>query len=286
MKTNKVHITLAVLALFLLIGASQSYAWQVNQHYTNNTGQTAYDLTKILGGHVTCTDTMLNLPFTQFETAYRGPFTFFHWSGGSVPPGQQGHACFSTNTPTVPPFVALWTDAGGNFIGVAGPVAYPRLEYFGGPPSVVKIQIGNEWHSWTGSKYPPQTGDTLGAYVGTFTIGDAKIAIDTVTRSLEELDSTLLMEPGLTWIDVPALEGAVAPGDIDSVSMPIGRRGPGTNVYLFFTMTGGGKQSYDVIIYNIPDPVPALTNWGLIILISLLLLSAVYILFRRRRQLA
>jgi len=288
MKTNKVHITLTVLALFLLIGASQSYAWQVNQHYKNLTGQTAYDVTKIFFGSVNCTEAMMGQPFNSFEATQFGPFSLFHWWNGQVAPNDYGHVCFSTDKSFVPPRLTLWSDANGLFTGLAGPV--PNLamvvQRVKADAVQIQIQIGNEWHYWTGAGYPPQAGDTIGSYVGSFTIGDVKVAYGKEKRPLKDLDSTLLYDPELTWIDLPGLNGTVIQGETSDTTINA-QIEPNSFVFLYFTLEGAGVQAYDVVAYAYTGkPIPALTNWGLIILISLLLLSTVYILFRRRRQTA
>ena len=66
MNNLRIKSILAGIALLAFIGSSPAFAWQVNEHYHNQTGQDAYDLTKILLGTVNFTDTMMNLPFNDF----------------------------------------------------------------------------------------------------------------------------------------------------------------------------------------------------------------------------
>jgi hypothetical protein len=282
---------ISVLLLLIIVGVSPVLAWQVNEHYTNNTGQNAYDLTKfIFGPNLSFTDVMLNQPYPDFEQTNYGSFTIGHWYDNTdnafVAPGDQGHACFGTNAPTAPPYIAYWTDIDGNFIGIAGPVMTYHIGYDAGSGQVL-IKIGNEWHYWTGTGYPPQPGDELGTYVGEVTVPEVKYAIDSAGLPwvLEDLDSTILTDPNLFFADIPGLTGTYAGGDelmqwLDpGIPLEYGQK-----IVLFFTAEGpGGENAYDVIVWEYKPQVPSLTNWGIIILITLLVLSTIYVVYRRRR---
>ncbi len=277
---------LALLTVLVLLAGSSAFAWQVNQHYTNNTGQTAYDLTKILLGNITCTDTMLNQPFADFTRTGFRVYSVFHWYNGTVAPGEKAHCCFSTNAPVAPPYVALWTDASGSFIGLAGPVAIPYISY-NQVTNEIQFQLENQWHQWTGSGYPPETGNGLGDYVGPITMIDVQYAIDVTDRELEELDSTMLEAGELTWLPIPDLTGPLNGGEIISALVGSEPIELGTNIVLYYQMEGpGGEQAYDVVSYKYGTKVPSLTGWGIIILVSLLILSTLIIVMRRRRRLA
>lgn len=276
MKTHFRNTIVAALVLMLVCGSAM--AWTVNEHYTNNTGQTAYDCTKILVGHYTITDAMLNQPFANFTQMFWGPFTILHWDNGTVPPGAQGHMCFTTSSGTVGPYAALWTDAGANFIGIAGPVMTPNIGIDAGGNMVFKV--GNNWHTWTGTAYPPSGNDSLGAPVGDVTIISAGYATDTVEHPLEELDSLNL--EGLAWTDLPELVGVVGAG-AEVQTEVAGDLQDGEVVLFMFAMEGpGGEQGYDVVQVPLNPTVPSLTHWGVILLLVLLVASAAYVLYRRR----
>ncbi|MCP4566047.1 MAG: hypothetical protein GY841_00545 [FCB group bacterium] len=245
---RKKHLAFVGVVLLIIFAGTQAMAWQVNEHYKNNTGQNAYDLTKILLGNVTATNAILNQPFTDFEQIQFDTFSVFHWYNGAVAPGDYGHACFSTNSQVVSPYVALWTDASGYFIGIAGPVATPGMSY-DDVDGTMRFQIGNEWHHWNGTSYPPSPGDAIGEYVGPITILDAKYAIDDQNRDLIELDSTLLTDPGLAWEPLPELIVTIEPGGV-AVADVVMDFSPGINVNFFFAMEGAGDKAYNVVVYN------------------------------------
>ncbi|MEW5922798.1 MAG: hypothetical protein AB1746_02295 [Candidatus Zixiibacteriota bacterium] len=285
MKIHKITWMLpAVVALVCLLYVPGA-AWQVNEHYTNNTGQTAYDLTKILLGNVICTDTMMNQPFASFTHMPFGSFTFFHWYDGTVAPGQQGHACFSTNAPLIPPFAAFWTDQDGHFIGLAGPVVMPSIDY-NSQTGEITFKIGNEWKNWTGAGFPPQTGDAPGGNVGDVTIIDAFYTLEPNGYDLEQLDSASL--GGLNWFQIPGLVDLV----VDTMDEAVAVVTPdpayiaeNSQILFMFYVEGGGQQAYNVVqrtIYH--QKVPSLTSWGLAVIILLLIISTIVVIYNRRRR--
>jgi len=287
MNKIKRNYTVWGLIFVLLIACSPAFAWQVNEHYTNNTGQTAHDLTKILMGDIYCTDTMLNQPFADFTRLGFGAFTFFHWYTGTVAPGEQGHACFSTSSPVVPPCAAYWTDAAGNFIGPAGPVMVPSVG-FNPNTGEALFKIGNEWQQWTGTGYPPQPGDGLGPYVGDVLVSSAYYALDSVQHPIEDLDSATLANLG--WQPLGELEGRNIPGG-DAVEQPVQFNPvditPKTQVLFMFFVEGGGQEAYNVIQRSAyRERVPSMTNYGLGVIVLLLILSTIFVYYRRRKATA
>jgi len=280
---KSLRFVVTILAV-LVIMTAPALAWQVNQHYHNNTGQDAHNITKIILGQVNCTDTMMNQPFDAFDQMWMGPFTFFHWydtTGDVVPHCSYAHCCFSTSAPTVPPFVAFWTDADGNIIDIAGPVARPGIEYDPITGTVV-FRIGNDWHEWTGAGWPPQEGDTLGNPVGPIDILDAKYQWVDEPLELEDLDSSLL---GVgQWNDLAELIGPVASGAERIQVIEPDRVAAKKYIVMFFSMIGDGKEGYDVVVKEALEPkVPSMTNYGLIALLALIILTTVVVVWRRRR---
>ncbi len=273
--------------LFLLLVASSASAWQVNQHYKNNTGQNAYDLTKfIFGPDIVFTDMMVNQPFPDTTQVPFGSFTVGHWYDladvAFVAPGDYGHACFATNAKTAPPYCAYWTDASGNFIGRAGPVMDAHIRYVF---KKLYFKLSNLWRRWTGAGYPPLAGDNIAEPIGEIDVLDAMYAVDSVGRvfDLEDLDNTLLGQ--YTFNDLPGLEGVVDTLlDVTAIVEDIALQ-DGYTVLLYFSMIGpAGEEAYDVIAWEVEqERVPATTNWGLAILLILLIGTSIYLYKRRSR---
>jgi hypothetical protein len=284
MTTTKFYRLLFIIAaaVIMLLGVS-AFGWQVNQHYVNNTGQTAYDLTKILLGQHTFTEVMLNQPFTNFEDTVWGGFTLGHWYNGTVAPGQYGHACFSTNSNPAPAFAALWTDANDSIIGYAGPVAKVGIEWHEAT-GTLKFLIDNEWRQWTGSKYPPVTGDTLGPLISQVTISGAAYAMIEDSLPLAQLDSAGFFANPTT--DIPEMDVLLTKGTEVTHAVDIGKWPEYYKTVLFyFRLDGDGKHSYYVVQRRLDKPVatPSLTNLGLAILVALLIITAIYVVYQRRR---
>jgi hypothetical protein len=276
----------AFAASIMLISGAPAYAWQVNQHYKNLSGQTAYDMTKILVGQHTFTEAMLGQPFNNFAQLQWGGFTFGHWYNGSVAPGDYGHACFSTSSNPAPAFVALWTDINGNFIGPAGPVMGVGVA-FDTAQGLAAFEIDNEWHFWTGTKYPPSGSDGLSAYVGPVTISNAAYAVNDTLLPIEKLDSTLF--PTLTWHPLTDLVRTMDGGTQATQTVYLGKQPTTKAVLLRFSADGAGKHSYYVVQERCtkrPPPIPSLTNWGMAILIVLLIISAIMVFYRKKRAIA
>jgi len=255
-------------------------AWQVNQHYYNNTGQTAHDLTKIIPGNYNITEAMLNQPFANYEVVHINGYTIIHWYNGQVAPGERGHACFSTDALHRPPvIVSLWTDVNGNFIGIAGPVVgtYPWLDVADGH---IKLEIGNDMAAWNGTSYPIQVGDGPGAPRGPINLSQVYYAFSEIGRPLEDLDSTLFDSPDLAWHQLNDVGLAYQ----DSVQIDIGRP-RGAYVLFRFDLDGADGQSYYVIQRYLGKgwKVPSLTEWGLFILVLLLIASGIVVIRNRRR---
>ncbi len=269
------YIVVLTLCIVVLWSVS-SFAWSNNQHYTNNTGQPAYDLTKILRGVYVLTDTMLNRPFADCAVGYFPPYTIAHWYNGVVQPGEKGHACFTVaGGSSADIIVALWTDSLGQFIGVAGPSPSSRVWKQG---VNTYFFLKNLWSTWTGTGWPPLPGDTTGSPFGPFDVTGVQYAITDHLRPLEALNDSLLGVPSLTWI--PLSDVTL---DFDEERLyNLGNLGDDFVILVRFEAEAMGMQTQEMIQYPIGPTIPTLPEWGLIILTMLLLATAVWLMRKRR----
>jgi hypothetical protein len=290
MKVNTRHwlLVVVVLALFVLTTGSPVFAiWQVNQHYHNNMADsaTAYDLTKIIRGNVHIMNVALGTPFTVFDSLTFGfpPRTIFHWSGGVVPHCSWFHGCFQTDT-RPRSVAAFWTDSLGHKIGRAGPVHIFEITY-NPVTQEAAFTLINDWQEWNGAGFPPQPGDDFGDYVGVVQVLDAKYALDDANRVLADLDSTLLVTPGIVWHPLAELIGPINPGDSLMQVVNVGELPPGRNIDVYFAMQGpSGEGAYDVVVLQRPTGViPTLSEWGIIIF-GVVLIGFITWVFLKRRQ--
>ncbi len=283
----RLHKLTLLVILTLLLTASSASAWQVNEYYKNNTGQDAYDLTKFIEGPSVITEAMRNRPFPDFQQVPLGGVTLGHWydiTGQTVvEPGQTATACFSTNMAQKPEvYAAYWTRADGSFIGPAGPAMAFDIALQG---NHVALNLNNQWQYWSGVGYPPEPGDGLDGYIGSVNVIDVKFAVDSFNTifQLEDLDSTLLLLYEFT--DIPELEGILDTTEIRThVDTTIHVKG-GYTVLYYFSMQGPfGEEAYNMIAWEVVIPfVPATTNWGLAVLLILLIGTSIYLYVRRSR---
>jgi hypothetical protein len=279
-------IVCALAALIVMVTGAPARAWDQNQHYRNNTGETAHGLTKVLAGNNAFINVQLNQPFPSFQQAQFGGYTLGHWYGDSVAAGDEGHACFSLASTPVPAFASFWTNDTGGITGYAGPIMTVNLHYDCNT-GIALLGITNEWHQWNGTEYPPQRSDGLGGYVGTVTLSDVYYAVvDSAYTDLSHLDSNLI--GALAWETVGIGDPPpVEPGETYTDTLHMYPRGSADALILRFNAFGDGQESFYVVQTLCEGrPVPSLTNWGLAVLVVLLIISAATVLYRRRHALA
>lgn len=175
--------------------------WDVQEHFTNHTGQIAYDLTKILPGSWLITEAIHD-KFQSHTVLNFGAYTIIHWFNGQVASGAQTAACFNVMGPFNPPVAAVfWTNQYGQIIGQAGAPVYisGRLNLAGN----LIVDVNNSWREWTGTMYPPEAGDGIGNPVGPI---DAQVyyAVAADRYELEEMDPCFVAQTDWTEVD-PAL---------------------------------------------------------------------------------
>ena len=279
MKKSFTWLLVVAFVLGMTLFWSQlAYAWTVNQHYQNKTGQTAYDLTKILMGNYVLTDTMLHLPFDSCTIIPLGPFAIVRWHGGQVAPNGWGHACFTT-AQNIKPLVVipLWTDANGLIIGTAGPAVGAFIDVIK-ETNRVRVRLNHYWRHWTGTGFPPELTDSAGAFYGRIIGTEVHYAVIDEELPLEELNDSL-WGPYSSIVWNPLDTFYVDSLEEKSYDLGIGDNG---DVYLFrFNARGDGLDMYEVIQHKIVRP-PTLTQWGLIVFAGLFILTLIYVLKKRK----
>lgn len=270
-----VGVTVCVLAA----GSTNALAWTVQQRYHNGTGQTAHDLTKILEGWWTITDAIHDKFASHgvHHHYHNGQwYTVIHWYDGSVEHCQWTWACFDTSNNQQPKVVeVLWTDLDSDFIGPAGPAVGVGVDWVAGNTVVT---VGHDWASWTGDDYPPEPGDGPGTPHGPITVSNVYYALTDVERPMAQLDEALYTDPSITW--VPLSGFGLTYGQANPINLGAL---PSDRVLLFRCEAAGeGATSQEIIQFRLAV-IPTVSEWGLIVLV-LLMLTAGTILFAKRRR--
>lgn len=127
----------------------RALAWSHNEHQTNATGATAYDVVKILEGDYTITE-MQDWDFAQHDYYHRSVNgqvqTVLRWWNGSVAPGHTGDVCFTAvplggSAPHAKIIGAWWTDANGVPLGNYYPALSMEIDF--ADPANPIVRIGN-----------------------------------------------------------------------------------------------------------------------------------------------
>jgi len=274
-------ILIGVTVCVLAASSTPALAWTVQQRYHNGTGQTAYDLTKILKGYWNITAAIHDqfAAHSVYHYYYNGQwYTIIHWYDGTVAHCQSTWACFSTSNHKRPKVLCvLWTDQNGYFIGPASavPAIGIGVDISGGSTIVT---VGHDWANWTGDNYPPDSGDTEGTALGTITVSNVYYAVTNVERPMVDLDEALYTDPGITW--VPLTGFSLDYGQTNAIDL--GALNPQDVLLFRCAASAGGETSEEIIQVALPT-IPTVSEWGLIIL-TLLLLTAGTIVFARRRR--
>lgn len=206
MKHLILFIFCCAFLFFAWLNNEHVYAWSHNEHFHNNTGQTAYDVHKILDGRYAITAMMTGQPFNSTNWYWRGNETVLRWYDGQVPNCQRGHCCFTAKPRIVYiPVRAIikkkyWTDRYGAYIGDCGPnISIIVTPYEWG---VFNIEVGN--FSFSGEL------DNYLEHTPPFFADQMAIAFTERQLPLEELTVENIFEGGvqLDWQDVmtPAMQ--------------------------------------------------------------------------------
>lgn len=251
--------------------------WVIQQMYHNDTGETAYDLTKILSGHVNVVGA-IHHKFKKHKVDHVFGLTVIHWYDGTVEPCEWTWACFWGTGPKPTVLAAFWTREDGSIIGRAGPAISSGV---GVREGGTFVDVGHDWCEWSGTGYPIEEGDGCTDGLGEVDLTDVHYAITDVWRTMEELNEDLFTDRDIDWI---ALES----GPINyegTVSYEIPQLAPEDVLLFRFEATEEVQTSREILQYGKPRAIPAVSEWGVVVMV-LLVLSAGTIVFRRFRAVA
>lgn len=283
MKRNKIRWLAGVVFVAMVVGLSAPAALPVwiNQKYTNNTGQTAYDLTKGIRAEEGCPTPVLlyahSDSFDQHEhsEAYEGCLKI-RWYDGQVSNGNSSWFCAQVASGPIDMTAAYWTDAGGSFIGIAGVSMWASYSNAGGN---VILRARNTWRYWDDTVF----GDTVGTVSGS----QVYYALSDTLFALEALNENLFTDPSITWQSLSNFNN-LAPEQ--TASYDIGPQGFGKVVLFRFLVTGKDSTATnytttEIAQFEITTPYPTMTQWGLIIFAGLFILALIFVIRRRRARL-
>ena len=276
----------ANLRRWLLVASAMGmvFAWSVtahahwyNQCYINKTGQTAYDLTKIVVTNAPVTNAMRDHPFKNAVMCPFDPYTLIHWDSGQVPPNGLASGCFVTEATEIEVLGAWWTDSLGRFIGMAERL--PTVRILERPGGVAMAQLAHVAVDWTGAGFPPEPGDGPGAPLGPIEVTELNWAV--IDRELPpEMLNDSLWGPFSRIIWHPLGDLVLCYGD--STVFDLGPQTPGKTILVRVNLENGG---YEVVQYRMRGgDIPTLTEWGLIIFAVLLSAWMAWMFLRRRRR--
>lgn len=261
-------LTIGLGMAVVMLWSCSAFAWNNQEHYQNKTGQTAYGLTKILAGTHSITDA-IHTTFSNHTVIHSLGKTIISWSGGTVPNNGSASVCFETKSGHKAPVVCVyWTDESGNMIGsipVMGSYPQASLRTVSGPggPTVVAT-VTNAASQCGGTPQPIELSDIGYAFE------------DREPYTMEELNCDL---GGWTPTDPAVCTLKVGL----SKDFDLGTYTRGNLVRFMYRATVGTAQLDCEIVQSTVPLVPALTEWGLLVLAVLVLASGVWVVIQRKR---
>jgi hypothetical protein len=270
MSRNAERCWLVAVALCVLLAfVSPAQAWDVQEKCTNNTGQLAYDLTKIVIGEGAVTGAIRNQLGTPTITTHSwgsGTVSIIHWGPGgppvsSTPPNNWVWGCFNSSG-RARTIAALWTDCYGRFIGFAAVEVTVYAEW--GDDGTLVIIIEHSWYEWTGTQFPPEEGDQIGDPMGPITITDLSYAIAGHMRPLDELNDDLLNDPSIEWF--PLATDVTLGSAGEAISYTVDQIGVDDVVLLRYVASGEGistptiQQFRPSLVSDVPAPGTTVPN--------------------------
>jgi len=254
--------------------------------YRNTTGQTAYGLVKRIEGNVPIVDAIHDA--FEGHLVVHDPtdeWTVLHFGyGGSVPNGETTKACFITDRPrAVNVYSAVWWGPGmEGYIGEAGPPVSSNVN--NERDGSTRAELSNDWHACDCQGDPLDPNECRGEPHGPITITEANFAVIDEPLRMEALDRELLDQHNIPW---QALDGPTILNHGETGSYNLGQLTPGDVVLLSFTVSGDGQTSEQMLQFKVPRAaIPALYQWGLIIMAVLLVTAGVVVILRKRRATA
>lgn len=281
LRQRKCFIMIAITIGVVMVYNTTALGLYVQEKCYNNTGQAAYELTKIVVGEGIVTraiDNQLGSPSITPHTPVGGgaPVSIIHWGPGGtpVPNGDWVWGCFSASgSPQLGS--ASWEDSDGNFIGRAAVEVTVNASEVGDD---IRVGVEHTWREWTGTGYPPEPEDDFGDPLGPITGTDVYYAITDHRRTLEDLNEDLYNDPEITWVALPDFLLSNA-GDTDSYNL--GELEPSDIVLLRFVASGEGISTPTIHQLQPNAPIPTLSQWGLIVMAGLLLTVGAIVIRRR-----
>lgn len=279
--------------LFLFIGNAIAMACcYTSKRVHNNTGVDAWDIVIMMAGRRTVVNHYDGNPnglhFRQFSTwqAQLGGqwYTYMRWfdpadgnTPGPIPFCSYVRIGYYLNKPAKYAH-GWWTDAGGGRIP-NGHIQQPShwVRYWNFADRLPRLILSNDFAEiiLADSIIPGCPEPTLlsNFYYGVF---DAEIPLDSLSG-----DNPNLL--GLTPVGPPSIQfDSVGQSYYIDINEPIEE-----GQYLVYRFEGGITNDYmDYGQHEMERKVPSLTEYGVIVLVALLLLSGIFVLYRRRRATA
>ncbi len=259
-------ILLALLFICFIFSISAfADSWQ-NERIRNRTGGTANDLEKWLQGDVLISQ-WLSTHFSSFSYLYNAPgnYTKLTWSNGTVPNGTWCGACVKTNQRRIRhKYLPRWSYAKSD--SVAGPaLSHEFFEY--DPPSkgMVSLSVSNN----------AEDGGPM-----TIQIIQTTVVDDIIPMQKLVYDSLGSVNWERTWTNVALpLQGLF---NCDMYNISAGK----AVIYrakVYLNSDPSNVVEYVGQFQAAESAIPTLTQWGLIILVALLVTSAVFIMLKKRK---
>jgi hypothetical protein len=280
MANQKRRLLQAMAVTVLVVGFSTSaFAWNVQEHLTNLTGQNVNDLTKIVISAGGVTDAITN-DFGAPTISNGILYDSIHWGpGADLPPGGTTFGCFNVDTAGPVLATSFWTND-GVIVGLAGVEVTVVEDLSGGGGGDLILDISNDWVHWGGTVWPAELGDDFGPPVGPIALTDVFYAYVNISRPMEELNADLNTDPSITWQPLPNMN--LGSGAQDTFDLGI----PQDDVVLFrFVAAGAGLST--PTIHQFGEPVvPVMSPWATGLMLVVLTTMGMLALFVRRHATA
>ncbi|KPL02689.1 MAG: hypothetical protein AMJ73_08405 [candidate division Zixibacteria bacterium SM1_73] len=262
---------LAAIALgVLMVWTAPTLAWDCQQEYHNNTGQTATDLRKVLDREVTIT-AAIHDKFAQHEWWHEDGKTIIRWYDGAVEHCEWTWACFDfQGADQVEVEEVYWTQGGSPYDDAGSSIGGGASFGTGSSAGYADVTIvaRNSLNS--------QFSDTATIYAT-----NVYWAVVLHRYDLNELNQSLFVDPSITWNPLPDFQLAYE----ESENIPLGD--VRSNTYILFRFHAeqaeGALPVTEIWQIQVPPQGPTLTQWGLLILVILIVSSGVFIMGRRRK---
>lgn len=260
-RTNRwLMITISLIMVIAMAASASADTWQ-NEKLTNNTALPATNLEKWLVGDVRVSN-WGSFRFNSFDYTYNQTDneTVLKWHNGTVLPGQLTSACVRTDKNEIKhKYKPRWTYDAADSV-VAGPALSHDFVAQGG--DIHRLEIGNT------------------------TVDGGPLTIQTIQVGSVSTPVTIgqLFFDSLEFVIWTYTDNNVSLATDDSIS------------FTGLSLPSGGAIVYRALVYDDADPtnvveytgqytptrVPSTTPIGLLVLLALVLLSAVYVMYKKR----